>query len=125
MSSAYHATRPVSKILKNPLSLDSNLEELILSLEEIATTTFNGHVYLSLTKCTLSVAKHLLKNEAILLCDAYDMLIHPPNYTPPTYTQTTTDLTLSKAQALDIFPPRAPRVQSSRLVSSCTEGVAT
>ena len=67
-----------SKILKNPLSLDSNLEELILSLEEeIATsqpTTSNGHV--SLTQCTLSVAKHLLRNEAILLSDAYDMLTH-------------------------------------------------
>ena len=55
-------------ILENPLSLDSNLEELIRSLEaELATfqTAVNVSVDQSILDVTLVVATHVLRNEAI------------------------------------------------------------
>ena len=64
------------KILENPLSLDSNLEELIRSLEaELATsqTAVNVSVDQSILNVTLVVATHLLRNEVILLSDACDI----------------------------------------------------
>ena len=55
------------------MSLDSNLEELICSLEaELATsqTAVNVSIDQSILNVTLVVATHLLRNEAILLSDA-------------------------------------------------------
>ena len=67
-----------SKILENPLSVDSNLEELIHSLEAEQTTiqlaSIDECVDLSMLNATLAIAKSLLKNEAVLLSDAHDTL---------------------------------------------------
>ena len=99
------------KILENPLSLDSNLEELIHSLEaELAPsqTAVNVSVDQSILSVTLVVATHLLRNEAILLSDAYDMFTQSitESSTPP---QITPNATLSK------------RAFHKRLISSLQE----
>ena len=87
------------KILENPLSLDSNLEELIHSLEaELATsqiTAVNVSVDQSILNVTLVVATHLLRNEAILLSDAYDIFTQSITESS-TLPQITPNATLSK-----------------------------
>ena len=68
------------RILENSLSLDSNLEELIHSLEAELTSTqpasIDECVDQSMLNATLAIAKSLLKIEAVLLSDAHDSLAH-------------------------------------------------
>ena len=95
MSYACHVTRHSIGFLK--ILLDSNLEELIHSLEAELTSTqpasIDERINKSILNATLAIAKSLLKNEAVLLSDAHDSHILLRSYLNPHKTPT---LTVSK-----------------------------
>lgn len=100
------------KILENPLSLDSILEELIHSLEAEQPTSqpvsIDECVNHSMPDVTLAIAKSLLKNEAVLLSDTHDTLTSSPTELSQ-HSQTTNTATVSK------------RVLHKHLISSLEE----
>lgn len=67
-----------SKILKNPISLDSNLQALIATMQseenQIALSAVDSCVQYSLLHTARNIAELLLNNEAVLLSEAYQEL---------------------------------------------------
>ena len=68
-----------SDIINNPVSLDSNLQDLIASMERdeefLVLTGLDSCVNYYLIHTTRRIADSLLRNEALLLSDAYKELI--------------------------------------------------
>ena len=68
-----------SKIINNPMSIDSNLQDLIGSMQRdeqaIVLKGLDSCVQYSLTCTTIKIAQSLLRNEASLLSDAYKELM--------------------------------------------------
>ena len=66
-------------IINNPVSLDSNLQDLIATIQRdkelVILTGLDSCVSYTLIHTTRRIADSLLRNEALLLSDAYQELI--------------------------------------------------